>query len=392
MTTPDPPETPGPPGSDKPHSQDAEQLRRQYMQALTQDARVLKFARMLPAMDGPLTDDNRQQVRLAYAAYTDRMGISNAAAAKQIGVSASVLSQWVSNTYKGDNDKVTRAVNGWIERDARARDARIELPYVPTRIAEDMRLVAQLAHEHQCMAAIVCPAGTGKTKVIKVLAEEWSGWYVYADEDMSPKSFLEAVAEAVGVTDQPKTIPALKQAIVRKIAGTGRPLFLDEVHRLRPHVFSRIRSLHDRSECPVIMTGTDEILVRIDDRSSGRGQLHSRCVTYNAMDQAANVEGPDGGKQGRPLYSRKEIEALFAHMPVRLTEGGMDMIWALACLPGYGCLRTVKRALELAYRKWADQEIGRDELLTVLKLFSGARGQMMADLAQQHIKVHRKAG
>ncbi len=163
------------PGSSNPHSKDAQQLRHQYMQALSQDARVIKFARMLPAMDGPLTDEQRQQVRLAFTAYTDRMGVTNAAAAKQIGVSASVLSQWSSGTYKGDNDKVTRAVNGWIERDARARDARVELPYVPTKVAEDMRLIAQLAHEHQCMAAIVCPSGTGKTKVPRCWPKSGTG-------------------------------------------------------------------------------------------------------------------------------------------------------------------------------------------------------------------------
>ncbi len=114
---------------------------------------------------------------------------------------------------------------------------------------------------------------------------------------------------------------------------------------------------------------------RIDDRASGRGQFHGRCLTYNAMDHAANVESPDGGKQGRPLFSRDEIKALFEHMPVRMTEGGLDLIWAIACIPGYSSLRTVKRLLEMAYRKWADKTIGRDEMHIVLQLFFGSARQ-----------------
>lgn len=182
--------------------------------------------------------------------------------------------------------------------------------------------------------------GTGKTKVLQVLAEDMGGWYVYCDEDMSPRSFLEAVCECVGAQPKGKAIPKLKQAIVNRISGSGRPLFLDETHLLRPHVFSRIRSLHDRTQCPVIMAGADEILTRIDDRANGRGQLRSRCITYNAMEYVSNVEAPDGGKKlGRPLFSRQEIRDLFEHMPIKLTDGALEMVWALACLPGHGCLQ-----------------------------------------------------
>ena len=132
--------------------------------------------------------------------------------------------------------------------------------------------------------------------------------------------------------------------MVEKLHGTSRPLFLDEAHRLPVGVLSRVRAIHDMAGgLPVILAGTHQIVEQVTaDRVDGRGQLASRCLVYNALEHVMNAEGPGGGSQaGRVLFSKQEIEAYLEGMNVKFDTGGFTLLWAVACLPNHGCLRTV---------------------------------------------------
>lgn len=365
---------------------------RRLMDDLSTEARVLKQARMLPAT-GTLTPEHLAEVRKSYGAYTYKHTITDAHVAKQINYATSVVSQWRSGGYKGDVDAVTRAINHWLERDARARDKRLELPYVPTRVCEDMKLVTQLALERGCMAVLVVPSGAGKTMVMETLTGQMRGVYLYCDEDLSPKEFLRALGEAAGVNKvKAATMADYKRLAIAKLRGSRRPIFLDEAHRLRSNVFPRVRSLYDQTGCPIIMAGTHEILQHVDDQANGRGQMTSRCLRYNALDYCLNVEDPRGGqKLGRPLYSRQEIAAVIEHLGVRLSDDALTLAWAYACLSGHGCLRTVRLAMDTLRAKWPGQTIERDQVVSILGLMFGGKGSEVAGLASRLIDAASSA-
>jgi DNA transposition AAA+ family ATPase len=363
--------------------------RSRFVDGLSTDARILKVARMLPN-EGPLTEEQHAEVRGLYKKWTYRRSLTDAQAAKQMGYSASVISQWKDGKYKGDNDTVTRVINNWMEQDARAQGARLDLEYVSTIVAEDMRALVRIAHARGQMLALVAPSGSGKTRVLEVLVAETRGFYIYCDGDMTPTGFLKSLARAVGVPAE-GTKHDIKELIIGKLKGTRRPIFLDEAHLLPPGVFARIRSIHDQTGVPFVMAGTGEILRRIDDQAGGNGQMASRCLRYSAMEQCIDADDPSGTRnRQRHLFSREEIEQFFAQLNVKLTPDAFEMLWAVACQPGNGCLRTVRNVVELIMSRHAGQRIDAGLVRDVLVLALGHEGASVYGKAKAYLEAIKK--
>ncbi len=360
---------------------------RNFVRDLGREARVIRYARMLP-MDGKLTDEQTQDVRKRLLEYLYKSEQAAGVAAKAIGVAESTLSQWINGNYRGDCDKITRAINTWIADDARKRDVRVDLPYVPTQVAEEIRTVATVARDDGCMAVIVAPSGTGKTMVLRVLAETTSGVYIYCHTHMSARKFLSELAGLLKARVHGSTTADHLDAVCERLSGSSRPIYLDEAHQLRPDVFPVIRALHDKTGCPIVMAGTDQIMLHVDDRANHRGQFNSRCIKYDLMQHVYNAEGPDqSGKLGRPLFTIDEVRQLFAHFNLKLSDDVMQLIWAVACLPDYGSLRTVKRVLTFAQRKWPGRAVTRRQIISILTICNGDMGRHIYQLAQRHIKT-----
>lgn len=366
---------------------------RDLLSQLGDDARVLKQARVLPS--GPLTEEHIAAVRADYMTYTAKRGVSDAQAAKEIGIAASTLSQWRSGQYAGDNEKVARAVNDWMETHARRDRAATPPGYVTTRVAEEMSAIVNAAITTGAMAAIVAPSGSGKTMVLRVLADKYRGRYIYCTEDLSAKTFLVTLADAVDATVpvyRNRNRYELLKAIVERLRGTNRPIILDEAHRLPAEVLPRIRSIYDQAGVPIILAGAAAILDTINDRSDGRGQFASRCIQYSVLDHVTNAEGPDPdsrgarGAGGRPLFSQDEVRTFLDGLQVRFDPDGFRLAWAIACLPNHGCLRTLLRVVSLLRPDAGNRDaepITRPEVLTALALLFGQTGRYMGTLADR---------
>ncbi len=167
------------------------------MDCLAEENRVLVEARMLPE-GRSLSGTEVAAVREHFKAYIVEAEIKLGAAAKEIGYSNGSVSEWSNGKYGAKSDELTRAVNAWIERHARARAAKRPGDFVKTRVAETIKMFADQADKRTMMAAIVAPAGSGKTKLLKVLAEQMRGHYFYCDQDVSKRGLLHEIAVELG--------------------------------------------------------------------------------------------------------------------------------------------------------------------------------------------------
>lgn len=340
---------------------------------------------MLPR-DRKLSTEQIFEVVARFESFCTTYGITAAQVARESGYSASVLSQWAGNTYKGNVDAVTHALNDWMERESRRQQARRPKDYIKTWVAEDVRTVVYQADKRCMMAAIVCPAGSGKTKVLKALTEEMRGLYVYCEPEMRVRDLYRAIAMSLGWRLYNATKGELRRYIIEKLTGTNRILFLDEAHQLKNQIGS-LRGIHDEARVPIIMAGTDEILRFVDDRAHGRGQFSSRCIRYNALDYVYNAERPDGVPEGRDLFTVEEIQAFFALKKIRISRDALQMLWALACLPNYGTLRLVENTVDLVLD--ADPElttVSRDDVLSALQSLVGSDSIYLQKLARRHVE------
>lgn len=357
---------------------------------LDDKGRIITWSVVLPRKGDKLMDEHHQRVIDAYRLFTEENGITQSQAARKIGCASSTLSQFLSGNYKGDVDGLCRKINQWIERDARSRSARVELAFVPTEVALYMKRTIQQAVDYGKMAAIVAPAGCGKTMLLKILARDLNGAYIYCDQDITPSALMYKVAAAVRAESSHVQIGGLagmREAVINKLKGTDRPLFFDEAHLLKPSVFAGLRSLHDQAEVPLIFAGAHEILSRVDDRSTGRGQMQRRTFTCNVLEHFANLEndGGPGGKLGAPLYTEQDIERVFSYAPLKLTKGGIALLWGIACLPNHGCLGTCKDIVDVACRVFADRKssLTADDLGTVIdRLFGHAADRILTQATE----------
>jgi DNA transposition AAA+ family ATPase len=369
----------------------------QFIEKLGQEGRVLKQARRLPME--PLSRDQILAVRRDWMAYSERAGVTDTQIAHEVGVGAATLSQFRHNNYKGDNERIARLLNDWMERHARKQRAALPAEYVRTRVAEEIKTLVDVACTTSSMAAIVAPSGAGKTLVLKHLADKYRGRYIYCTEHMRSGSLLKAIAIACDVTKHRargggKSRCELLADIVERLVGTNRPLFLDEAHQLPRDAFPTIRAIHDQAGVPIIMAGASEILDHINDRVNGKGQFASRCYQYNVMEHVANVEDdPSGGKLGRPLYTQEEVRKFLDKLEVKFHGDGFELLWAIACLPNHGCLRTIRRVVHLLRpdKSKRDQPITRKEVVYAMGLLLGQMGNHIARKAEEHIEKVKAA-
>lgn len=356
---------------------------REAVDRLNESNQILVEARMLPT-NKPLSAQQNFEVISRLQGYLQERNITLAQVAREVDYSESVLSQWQNSNYKGNVDAVTRRVNTWMERDARRAQVARPKDTVSTWVAETMRSVALQADKRCMMAAIVSPAGTGKTKVLKAISDEMRGLYVYCTEALTEREFLaELWTKLTNKKTPPGTKAATLRAVVACLAGTKRIILLDEAQQLS-RAIQVVRAVHDQAQVPIVMAGTADILRYVDDRTDGRGQFSSRTIRCNLMDFVSNAEDPDGTTSGRDLFTIEEIQAFFAMRKIRLADDAMRLMWALACLPNFGTLRLVGTVADVA----ADVNIGaecltRKQLLAALQLVVGGEAKYLSGLASK---------
>ncbi|MEL7087771.1 MAG: hypothetical protein AAGL98_04915, partial [Planctomycetota bacterium] len=141
-------------------------LRDQVKERLVQNDQIIVEARMLPKtrkLTRYETDNVRARLsKLMESTRDTDEPVTLSGLSEQIDYKPSTLSQWLSDKYRGKNDKVTHAVNLWLEREARRRVSQTTREFVPTWVCEQMMYAARQAHRLERMAAIVAPSGTGK--------------------------------------------------------------------------------------------------------------------------------------------------------------------------------------------------------------------------------------
>lgn len=305
---------------------------------------------MLP--DGKLTEEHHQGVRdllddLILDANGKRM-VSFVQIGKAIGKTTSVVSQWYGGSYSGNMDGVTRAINRFVETSRKRQQIKGPDNYIPTWMASQMIERVRLAHNKGKMAAIVAPAGSGKSIVIEYLAEEFDGFTVYCDATLTPKQFLARLATSLHIkVSKWTTLAEIMAKVVSRLDGRQTIIFIDEAQLLNRKCGGVIRSLHDQTKVTIAMFGSQQIFGLIDDRdaSIGGGQFWRRCHKVDMIRQAQLLGDGDGN--AHPLFSVEEVRAIAKAKDIRLANDGVaGMLARIACIPGFGTMGLVCDILE----------------------------------------------
>lgn len=203
---------------------------------------------------------------------------------REVGISATTLSQWMGGTYAGDNAAVEAKIGRWFDATQVKRAAASAMPAAPEYIEtpSTQRILAALRYAQVAgdIAVIYGGAGMSKTTSIRQFARVAPNvWHA----TMTPASAgvvtaLEEVADAVSANGATGGAARLHRAICRRVAETGGLLVIDEAQHLSVAALDQIRSIHDATGVGIALVGNEQVYARMTggNRAAYLDRLFSR--------------------------------------------------------------------------------------------------------------------
>jgi DNA transposition AAA+ family ATPase len=119
------------------------------------------------------------------------------------------------------------------------------------------------------------PTGYGKTTAAAWFVNQCHGVYVRAMRMWAPKTMLTSIARELDIDVQGLHNAEMVDHIIRRLADTGRPLFIDEadyVVELR-RLTDTLRDIHDMSSSPIILIGMHGVQKKIRGNEQFTGRI-----------------------------------------------------------------------------------------------------------------------
>lgn len=223
------------------------------------------------------------EVRARLRETLQSAGITQAAAARQIGISAPVLAQWLAGKYEGDNAGVSGKVTSWLDGRAERALTVAGVPavdeFLPTEAGSAMGRVLSFTHQSADVGVIYGGAGDGKTTALRRYARDrpsvWLATMTPATAGLV--SALEEVCWAIGATPRGSGAAALHRSIVERLRGSGGLLMIDEAQHLSAAALDQLRAISDAAGVGVVLSGNEEMFYRVAETSAPAfAQLASR--------------------------------------------------------------------------------------------------------------------
>ncbi len=225
-----------------------------------------------------------EQVRAAISAHL--LTIPQTRMARESGVSAPTISQWLRDKYKGNNAIVKDKLAAWMATHAQgvivsATIAPERAGWVDTPTSIEIERAFVKARSMPGMAVVYGAPGVGKTSTIKRYASTTPNvWVVTASPAVSS---MAAILKLIGIAVKARggyRNYDLAREITNCITGTRGLLVIDEFQHLSLPAIEQVRAIHDASDVGVALVGNEAGWANMTggSRRLDHAQLFSRCA------------------------------------------------------------------------------------------------------------------
>lgn len=344
---------------------------------------------MLPE-DRELTPQEIAQVARDAKAYMREHAVSLASLSRQLGqgYSQATLSNFLNGHKRGDQERVARALNAWLETQTRAAEVARPEGFVETDVARKILTVIRTAVDSRKIGVVTGSAGMGKTLTAKAAHKMFPG-SIYLRVTQSERRNTGLVASLARILNIPirSTISHSHRLVIEHLSGTNRPLLIDEAHKLHEGALDALRDIHDEAGVPLVLFGTIKLTQHVNDTEVFFGQFSSRIVARVDLTELATK--PRRGGKARPLFSVDEILAIFASSKLRLTDDAARLLAQLACLPGLGSLRLCSMVMDIAARMPAlrSRAVDAKDIRAIVRQMHSDAFVKLADVRTEQLQV-----
>lgn len=218
------------------------------------------------------------EIRECLKDFISSSGKTQAATARELGVSEALLSQFLSGTYKGNLNDLTEKVKLYVESEAKKSKPPCLPGFTETTTVKGIWYAIKYAHIHGDIALIYGEAGRGKSETLKEYTRKNDKViYIEADTTISnAKSILEEIWEAMGNKNkEPERY--LKKGIIEALKDSGTLIIIDDAQHLTLKAMDIMRVIHENAKIGIVFSGNQHVYDRMLGREATQyAQLYSR--------------------------------------------------------------------------------------------------------------------
>lgn len=250
---------------------------------------------------GGIQMDNIEKARSRLINYINDTGKSQAVISKKIGLSPATISQFLNDSYSGDNEEIAMMIDSFLYLQE-MRKSYTKAPDFTDSLKNTRKIINTLdyVYANKCTGVVSGVSGCGKTTALKNYQKMMNGViYIQADATKwSPYSILKLIAKSIDNNLCKGSASDILDNLIEKLTGVDKLIIIDEAQHLKAKAFDTLRVLNDRAEIGVVYAGTPDIIQRM---TIGRAKEEFDQV-YSRIEYTCNLSN---------RFKIKEITALF---------------------------------------------------------------------------------
>lgn len=246
--------------------------------------------------------------------YMDRKGLSQSAMAKELAISPSALSSYLSGKY-ATPERITEKIQEIMDFHEQKTLAPTAPTFIETTVTNMVKQAIAYAHMRGTVSVAYGDAGVGKTTaVMQYLKENQTAVGITVMPTYASLTGVnELLSEALGVRE--RTDRKITREIISKLKGSGRVIIVDEAQHLTSRAIEHLRSISDQANIGVCFVGNERIYTNLlGNRKSEYAQLFSR-IGVRKMVMTSNI-------------TREDIRHIFGRYG--LDEQSLDILYRIS--------------------------------------------------------------
>lgn len=233
------------------------------------------------------TDGEQDTLRSSIREMMTAHGLSQADISRESTIPGSTLSQFLSNTYKGDTQKIAKDLSRWLT--AKHEEIRVaavappEPTFTRTKTADQVIGVLRTAQALADIGLVVGPPGVGKTAAARQYQATSPRVAIATGSPAisTASAILQQLIRSRGDTPRGRSGASKLELTThaRRLFTAGWLIVIDEAQHLAIEALEELRAIHDETGVGIVLMGNDTVLTRIEgnERSAAFAQLYSRA-------------------------------------------------------------------------------------------------------------------
>ena len=211
--------------------------------------------------------------------------ITQAQISRETSIGKTRLSQFLSNSYTGDNAPIISTLATWLDLHSNKQNVMPSAPdFVETTTAKQVISTLRYAQASRGdgMSVVMGAPGVGKSAAAKHYADKMPNcWLVIASPSLSGLvGFFYELAMELGIENPPRRANSLCHAIRHRLEGSNGLIVIDEADHLQLEVIEELRVMQQKVGVGLALVGNPTVYGKMvgDSRKVDLSRLESRIA------------------------------------------------------------------------------------------------------------------